>query len=333
MRERATMRTGPLRSAASAACMFFRRSPTLPPSAIKTSAIALSFYHRGDVVDRRGDRRRGLLDSHAHALHARKVREQGVRDVRGGGLDQVKSLAAKSSVGDRDHLAIVDGRIQPVALHRVRRAALEIEIGRKALAEPRLLVGDAVLREQHEPRDFDRSLHQDAPLIAPAIFNACACAATSWTRMMETPASAPMIFAAIVAGSRSAGPLGTSLPMKDLRETPRRTEKPTPTISSSRARIARFCSSVFPKPMPGSSTMRFWRMPDAAARSIAFPKKLSISSTMSSAGSAFSRLCMMTTAALCAAPVAAIAGSRERPHTSFTILAPAASACSATFAL
>src|SRR5450755_4414425 len=261
------------------------------------------------------------------------MREQGVGDVCGGRLDQIKSLAAKGGVGDCDHLAIVDGRIQPVALHRIRCVDLEVEIEREALAEPRLLVGDAVFCEQHEARNFDRSLHQDAPLIAAAIFNACACAATSWTRIIETPASAPMIFAAIVAGSRSPGPLGTSLPMKDLRETPRRMGNPSPTISSIRARIARFCSSVFPKPMPGSSTMRFWRMPAAAARSSAFPKKPSISSTISSEGSAFSRLCMITTAASCAATVSAIAGSRERPHTSFTILAPAASACSATFAL
>src|SRR5258708_9999878 len=137
MRERATMRTGPFSSAASAACMFFRRSPTLPPSAIKTSAIALSFYHRGDVVDRRGDRRRRLLDPYAHALHARKVREQRIGDMRGGGLNQIKSLAAKGRIGDRDHLAIVDGRVKPVALHRVRCVDLKIEIERQALAEPR----------------------------------------------------------------------------------------------------------------------------------------------------------------------------------------------------
>src|SRR5882672_1266712 len=98
MRERATMRIGPFASAASAACMFFCRSPTLPPSAMKTSAIALSFYHRRDVVDRRGDGRRRLLDPHAHALYARKVRKKRVGDVRGGGLDQVKSLAAKGGV-------------------------------------------------------------------------------------------------------------------------------------------------------------------------------------------------------------------------------------------
>src|SRR5476651_1752366 len=153
MRERSTMRTGPFASAASAACMFFCRSPTLPPSAMKTSAIALSFYHRGDVVDRRGNGRRRLLDPHAHALYAREMREQGVGDVRGGRLDQIKSLAAKGGVGDRDHLAIVDCRVQPVAFHRIRCVDLEVEIEREALAEPRLLVGDAVFREQHEARD------------------------------------------------------------------------------------------------------------------------------------------------------------------------------------
>ncbi len=55
--------------------------------------------------------------------------------------------------------------------------------------------------------------------------------------MIETPASTPMMFAAIVAGSRSPGPLGKSLPMKDLRETPSRTGNPSPTISSRCARI------------------------------------------------------------------------------------------------
>src|SRR5712691_1612382 len=313
--------------------MFFCRSPTLPPRAMKTSAIALSFYRRRHVVDRRGHGRRRLFNPYAHAFYAREMRQQRVGDVRGSRLDQIKSLGTKGGGGDRDHLAIIDGRIQAVALHRFCCVDLEFEIKREALAEPRLLLGDAVFREQHKPYDFDRSLHHDAPLIASAIFNAWTCAATSWTRMMETPASMPMMFAAIVAGSRSPGPLGTSLPMKDLRETPRRMGNPNPTISSSRARIARFCSNVLPKPMPGSSTMRSLRMPAAAARSSAFAKKPWSASTMSSEGSAFSRLCMMTTAASCAATVAAIAGSRERPHTSFTILAPAASARSATLAL
>src|ERR1700682_3958031 len=112
MRERSTIRTAPFASAATAACMFFRRSPTLPPSAMKTSAIALSFYRRRDVVDRRGDGCRRLLDLYAHALHAREMRKQRVGDVGGGRLDQVKALDAKSGVGDRDHLAVVDGRVQ-----------------------------------------------------------------------------------------------------------------------------------------------------------------------------------------------------------------------------
>src|SRR6185437_12827819 len=63
-------------------------------------------------------------------------------------------------------------------------------------------------------------------------------------------------------------------------------------------------------------------------------EKNSVTSLMISiAGSAASRLCMMTTGAPCAATTRAMSGSRCRPHTSLTMAAPASSAQAATSAL
>ena len=57
-----------------------------------------------------------------------------------------------------------------------------------------------------------------------------------------------------------------------------------------------------------------------------------MSATMSIAGSAASRLCMMMTGTPCSATTRAMSGSRCRPHTSLTMAAPASSAQAATCA-
>ena len=93
------------------------------------------------------------------------------------------------------------------------------------------------------------------------------------------------------------------------------------------------CSAVLPKPMPGSSTMRSRRMPALQAISSEREKNSVTSATISIAGSARSRLCMMTTGAPCSATTRAMSGSRCRPHTSLTMAAPASSAHAATLAL
>src|ERR1041384_2584911 len=105
MRDRATMRIGDLASASSAASIFFRRSPTLPPSAMNTSAIAPAFHHGCDVIERRGDGRRRLLHPYAYALHTRKMREQHVRHMRRRRFDQVEAPLAEGGVGHRNCLA------------------------------------------------------------------------------------------------------------------------------------------------------------------------------------------------------------------------------------
>ena len=49
--------------------------------------------------------------------------------------------------------------------------------------------------------------------------------------------------------------------MKRFRETPTTTGRPIATISSSRRSSSRLCSSVLPKPIPGSSQIRSSAMP------------------------------------------------------------------------
>src|SRR3954447_15968515 len=54
-------------------------------------------------------------------------------------------------------------------------------------------------------------------------------------------------------------------PMKLLRDVPTTTGRPIATISSRRRSSSRLCSTVFPKPIPGSSWMRSSSTPSAIA--------------------------------------------------------------------
>src|SRR5205807_6125226 len=91
------------------------------------------------------------------------------------------------------------------------------------------------------------------PTVAAATCSASTLAATSWTRKIRAPRSYAITFAALVATARSGSDLPVMRPRKVLREVPITSGRPIATISSRRRINSRLCSTVFPKPIPGSS--------------------------------------------------------------------------------
>src|SRR5512134_642221 len=69
-----------------------RTSPTLPPSAISTSAMSgrlpLARQHHADILEDRGDRRVRLVDGDLDRFDAGKRREDRVGNGAGGALQQ-----------------------------------------------------------------------------------------------------------------------------------------------------------------------------------------------------------------------------------------------------
>src|SRR5262249_35562725 len=122
---------------------------------------------------------------------------------------------------------------------------------------------DARIDDDGEEQDVDRVLpakaqedvHQ-APTTASAIRTTSRIAPTARTRTARAPLPPASATAAAVPWSRS--PVGRpprSWPMNPLRDTPTSTGYPREATRSSCARSAQLCATVFPKPMPGSSTI------------------------------------------------------------------------------
>ena len=86
--------------------------------------------------------------------------------------------------------------------------------------------------------------------------SASATAATSWTRKTRAPRSSAITHVATVPCTRPVTSRPVSVPMNDLREVPITSGRPRSVSSSSRASSSRLCSSVLPKPIPGSSWIR-----------------------------------------------------------------------------
>src|SRR5258706_348873 len=97
-------------------------------------------------------------------------------------------------------------------------------------------------------------------------------AATSCTRTMRAPFCTAIIAAATLPARRSLAGRPVNVPIIDLRDTPARMGNPSDAYTSSRRSRATLCSSVLPKPNPGSSTMRSRATP-AAMRERARPSR------------------------------------------------------------
>src|SRR3954465_9804471 len=89
-----------------------RTSPTLPPSAIRMSAISGLFSRAGenyaDVVEDRGDRRMRLVNGDLDGADAGKRGQNGVGDRAGGAFQQLVVGVFERRSRGRDHAGIGD---------------------------------------------------------------------------------------------------------------------------------------------------------------------------------------------------------------------------------
>src|SRR5439155_7702889 len=116
---------------------------------------------------------------------------------------------------------------------------------------------------------------------ASLILNACKVSATSWVRIIRTPASAARHAQASAAGRRSLTPGPSNFPMNDLRETPRSTGRFKFVKHSSPPSNCKLCSNVLPNPIPGSNTTWTAFIPARFKRSSRSAKKSRTSRTTS----------------------------------------------------
>src|SRR3954447_6169732 len=272
-----------------------RTSPTLPPSAIRTSAMGRRMpgarQHHADVVEDRGNRRMRLVDGDLDRPDARKRRQDGIGHRAGRAFQQLVIGVLEGGRRGCDHVGIGHGIDQPVGARGFRQIRKQFEIDHEALPDFGLVVHHAMAGMDDEPGDEDRIGHCLSQ-IAAATRSACTVSATSWLRMIFAPFRAAIKWAAIEPPSRCCGSDGETVLMKRLREAPTRRGRPNALSSPSRASAVMLCSGVLPKPMPGSSTIFSAEIPAFAARSSERAKNAAMSFMMSIAGSARSRLCM-----------------------------------------
>src|SRR6185312_13145759 len=259
-----------------------------------------------DLLDRQRDRRLGLGRSHPHRLGL-VVAQQTVRDRRAQALERLVGALLGDERDRLADLAVVDGVLDAVSDGRVAGADLDPQVDHEALADLALGLGHAVMRVERQAGDLDRDerlrglvlvlisvlevlvlellvvLVAHRPrTVAAATASASATGATSWTRKTAAPRSSASTFVAIVPASRSSAALPVRRPRNDLREVPITSGRPSATSSSKRRSSSRLCSTVLPKPMPGSSMIRCSAIPAATAASRRCSRNAFTSDTTSS---------------------------------------------------
>src|SRR6266487_3057073 len=138
-------------------------------------------------------------------------------------------------------------------------------------------------------------LEDAAPALQPKMqnfFNHCSTASatpkapifslTSCTRMMFAPRERSNEVNATVGASRSLmSDEPTSLPRNAFRETPTTSGRSCTRRAPSLPMSSRLCSSVLPKPIPGSNAIAMGSMPHSRARACCCKKKSATSETRS----------------------------------------------------
>src|SRR5712672_3427541 len=177
-----------------------RTSPTLPPSAISTSAMSgrlpCAHQHHADVLEDRGDRRVWLMDGDLDRAGALESRQYGVGHGTGGALEQLVIAVLEGGRRGRDHVGIGHGIGQAIGARGFRQVDGKFEIDDEALAYFGLVFHHAMAGMDDDTGDEDRIGHS-CSLIAAAMRSAWTVSATSWVRMIRAPPLAAMRCAAI----------------------------------------------------------------------------------------------------------------------------------------
>src|SRR3954470_25010921 len=167
-----------------------RTSPTLPPSAISTSAMSgrlpLADQHHADILEDRSNRRMWLVHGDLDRVDTCKRREYRVGHGAGGALQQLVIGVLERRRRGRHHAGIGYGVGQVIGARGLRQISGKFEVDDKALPDFGLVLHHAVAGVDDDAGDEDRIAHSRS-LIAAVTRSACTVSATSCARMICAP--------------------------------------------------------------------------------------------------------------------------------------------------
>src|SRR3954462_8165691 len=241
--------------------------------------MLLAPYLDRDLLDRQGNRRLGLGRLDGDAVGPELTREA-VGDHGAQALQRLVGALLGDQGDDLADLAVVDRVLDAIGDQCVGLADVEADVEHQPLADLALGGGDAMVCVERQPDDLDGDPYLGAlffivvvaqvvfvvvvlvgitrhwPNVAAVTASASAVAATSWTRNTRAPRSNAITLVATVAYTRSVTSRPVIRPRKLLRLVPMTSGRPSAVSSSRRRSSSRLCSSVLPKPIPGSSWIR-----------------------------------------------------------------------------
>src|SRR5689334_16231357 len=163
-----------------------RTFPTLPPSAISASAMALAEDRDADVVEGGCDRGVRLVNGDADGRDLSEAVEHGIGDSAGGGFYQAVALGAERLARGIDHLVVTDGVGELVGVGCLREIDVQHEVELEGLADLGLVLHHAMIGVQRQPTHKHLVCHKLFRRAA-ATRSAWMVSATSWVRMIEAP--------------------------------------------------------------------------------------------------------------------------------------------------
>src|SRR3954452_20896803 len=277
-------------------------------ASVANSVIGLAGDLDRDLLHGQRDGRLGLGRLDPHVLHVEVV-DEAVGDGRAQALERLVGALLRHQRDELAHLGVVDGVLDHVGDRRVGLPHVEAEVEHQPLADLALGLGHPVAREQLQAGDLDGDdglaaialvivvivveagfevvvvgvVGHRGRTVAAATVSASTLGATSWTRKTVAPRSRARTLVATVPATRSAATSRpVSLPRNDLRDVPITSGRPSAASSSRRRSSSRLCSSVLPKPMPGSSSTRSSATPWPVAYSRRASRNALTSATTSS---------------------------------------------------
>src|SRR5216684_749660 len=220
---------------------------------------------------------RGLL-AHAQLQPRRfELLVECIRNRRRERLEQVEAVRLAQLADLRGNVRVVERALEVVV--RAAIADFQLHVPEEQLAVALLLFVRAVVAEYLEPVQLDNQ-----PRTAFAAASASTCSRTSCTRRIVAPRSnadtAAPTDAAVVPTFAFGSPRIRASEL--LRENPIRIGRPIATSSSRRRTSSKFCSTVLPKPMPGSKQTSSSRTPAATANASRSSRNAFTSETTSS---------------------------------------------------
>src|SRR5258708_29054940 len=177
-----------------------RTSPTLPPSAIRTSAMRRlrprARQDHPDIVENRGYRRVRRMNGDLDSGDAGKRPQYRVGNGAGRAFQELVIGILEGSRGGRDHIGIGHGIGETVRARGVRQIGKEFEIDHEPLPDLGLMFHHAMPGMDDDAGDKDAISHRLSQ-IAAATRSACTVSDTSWVRMIRAPPCAAITCAAI----------------------------------------------------------------------------------------------------------------------------------------